>query len=277
MPNGMQMLDSGLPRFTGTENTEDKVAAIQNYLFMLLEELRYILQNLGTDNFNSAELDGLKTEIRNAVKIDLSSGGDMATIQVDLAGLHTSIRNAEGNISTLEQTAQEIRTEVAGKIDGVQAQTMISQGLNSIRLTAAEGDNQSTITIYANGVLVDSAVAKFQRIVADSIETGDGKYVLTTDNTVGNQSIVVYHVESGVATPILKVFDNGLGTLQISSIYEPLISFDANGGTTRLELPSELVKLNHKFAVGADSFGYDDPISLGISGEAGQVFFEIVS
>lgn len=67
MPSSMHMIDAGLPQFTGTEKTEDKVAAIQNYLFMLLEELQYVLRNLGEENFNTQSLDDLKNGVADIV------------------------------------------------------------------------------------------------------------------------------------------------------------------------------------------------------------------
>ena len=288
MPSSMHMIDAGLPQFTGTERTEDKVAAIQNYLFMLLEELRYVLQNLGTENFNSAELDGLKTEIRNAVKIDLSGDGDMATIQVDLAGLHTSIRNAEGSISTLEQTAEELRTEVSGKIDGSQAQTMITQNLNSITLSAEAGTNKSTITISAGGVAVDSVEAKFNHITADEIvahasiqspiiKSGDGHYQLTTDDTIGNQAFLINYVDSFISTPLLRIYYDALGRLSLASLYEGLATYNANGNFHTLELLPQMVRITNRISVGANSFGYRDPIDAQIPGENGMLYFQIVS
>ena len=54
MPDSMHMIDAGLPRWSGGESTEEKVEAIQNYLFMLLEELRYLLRHLGAENFTRA-------------------------------------------------------------------------------------------------------------------------------------------------------------------------------------------------------------------------------
>ncbi len=56
MPDRMHMIDTGCPNFSGYEKTEETVEAIQNYLFMLLEELRFLLRNLDADNFNDAGL-----------------------------------------------------------------------------------------------------------------------------------------------------------------------------------------------------------------------------
>lgn len=56
MPTRFAGLDAGFPTFTGGESLEQKVDALQNYNYMLLEYLRYILRNLGPENFNDAEL-----------------------------------------------------------------------------------------------------------------------------------------------------------------------------------------------------------------------------
>lgn len=66
------MIDAGLPRFSGGESTEEKVSAIQNYLFMLLEELRYLLRHLGKDNFTQA---GAQEVVIRALSGDGSGGG----------------------------------------------------------------------------------------------------------------------------------------------------------------------------------------------------------
>lgn len=56
MPTQFATLDNGFPSFTGQESTEQKVDALYNYVFLLLENLRYILRNLSPENFNEAEV-----------------------------------------------------------------------------------------------------------------------------------------------------------------------------------------------------------------------------
>ncbi len=68
----MHMIDAGLPRWSGGESTEEKVSAIQNYLFMLLEELRYLLRHLGKDNFTRA---GAQEVVEQAFGGDGSGAG----------------------------------------------------------------------------------------------------------------------------------------------------------------------------------------------------------
>lgn len=70
MPNAFMSLDSGFPVFTGTESTEEKLGRIHNYLYMLLEHLRYILRNLGMENFNTAELQKLEEAIADTLEVE---------------------------------------------------------------------------------------------------------------------------------------------------------------------------------------------------------------
>ncbi len=58
MPDRMHVLETGMPSFHGYEETEEKVDALQNCLYMLMEELRYLLRHLDADNFTA---DGLET------------------------------------------------------------------------------------------------------------------------------------------------------------------------------------------------------------------------
>ena len=54
MAGGLAELDAGFPSNTGT--VERRVQAVYDYLVLLLENLRYILRNLGPENMNEAEI-----------------------------------------------------------------------------------------------------------------------------------------------------------------------------------------------------------------------------
>ena len=57
MPTQFAALDNAFPAFAGGESTEQKVDALYDYVFLLLENLRYILRNLSPENFNEAEVE----------------------------------------------------------------------------------------------------------------------------------------------------------------------------------------------------------------------------
>lgn len=70
MPTEFAALDTGFPSFTGRESTEQKVTALHNYVFMLLENLRYLLRNLSPEaNFNEADRKAWEEEIRAGVVV----------------------------------------------------------------------------------------------------------------------------------------------------------------------------------------------------------------
>lgn len=73
MPNGTHLLDTGFPVFTGGETAEEKLERIQNYLFMLLEELRWLLHHLGEENFGAEALERLDGRIRDTASELLSA------------------------------------------------------------------------------------------------------------------------------------------------------------------------------------------------------------
>ena len=50
--------DMSVPDLNKYKSTDQKLSAIESYLFQLLESLRYTLRNLSMDNFNQTDLQG---------------------------------------------------------------------------------------------------------------------------------------------------------------------------------------------------------------------------
>ncbi len=55
-------IDNNFPSFTGKESPREQIQALHSYLFQLREGLRYSLQNLTLQNFNSAALDEMTAD-----------------------------------------------------------------------------------------------------------------------------------------------------------------------------------------------------------------------
>lgn len=209
MPSNWLYVDTNFPTFTGQESTEAKVSTIQNYLFMLVEQLRYSLHNLDTGNMNPSALDRYANGLTDPIYRQLSdNAGNITQLQIDAKGLQMQITNnagdihnlsitagelasqiadANGNISSLQQTASEISSTVAnqgGDISQLQqtassiSSTVSSQGgqisqikqtVNSITLGVSNGSTSSTISLYRDGVAVSS-----QNIVMNGLVTFQG-------------------------------------------------------------------------------------------------------
>ena len=56
MANALVAADMNRPNFTGRESTEQKLGELEDYLYFLLEQLRYAFRNIGPENFNTQEV-----------------------------------------------------------------------------------------------------------------------------------------------------------------------------------------------------------------------------
>ena len=77
-------------------------------------------------------------------------------LEVDIQGIRSEIGDIEGNVSSLEVTASELKVQVAGKIDGTEASSMIDQKVNSISLSVSSGTTGSTFEIKSGGVTLST-------------------------------------------------------------------------------------------------------------------------
>lgn len=57
MPSNLMLADSSFPVIGAEEEPKKAMQKVQNYLFMLLEQLRYTLSNLEPGNFNETEME----------------------------------------------------------------------------------------------------------------------------------------------------------------------------------------------------------------------------
>ncbi len=155
---------------------EDKLSAIESYLFMLTEQLRYTLSNLDRSNINSAAADEFALSISRPIEVMVrdSLNGMKASFELTAASLLSRIEAAEGQYSSIRQTVDSITFEVTNlgsssvislAKDGVtvQSQTIALTGfvkfsdLAGIGTTTINGSNITTgtirgVTYYAAGL-----------------------------------------------------------------------------------------------------------------------------
>ena len=106
MPGSILSADTGFPTFTGSESSEEKIRIITNYLYMLLEQLKYANAHVGVENFSESGLDDLEELITEPIYARLADDdGRLTSLSLTAAGLSSRMTNAEGNITTLTATA----------------------------------------------------------------------------------------------------------------------------------------------------------------------------
>jgi len=77
-------------------------------------------------------------------------------LEVDITGIHSEIGDVKGNVATLEVTASELRTQISGKLDGNQAQSLIDQTVDKISLEVSSGSGGSSFVLKKDGVQISS-------------------------------------------------------------------------------------------------------------------------
>lgn len=77
-------------------------------------------------------------------------------LEVDIEGIHSEIGDVKGNVATLEVTASELRTQISGKLDGNQAQSLIDQTVDKISLEVSSDSTGSSFVIKKDGVEISS-------------------------------------------------------------------------------------------------------------------------
>ncbi len=220
MPTSILETDTLLPRAKDGDSRE--LAEVKNYLYLLLEQLRYTLGNLDRDNFNETGLGEIAEEIREPIRASIAdTAGNVAALSLTAEALAVRIGTAEGSVSTLTQTAEAISTRVTdaegrisqltqtaagltsrittaeGNVSSLQQTataltsristaegniSTISQTVNSITLGVSNGSTSSTISLYRNGIAVSSQIVQFTGKVVFASDLTDGVTQISGDN-----------------------------------------------------------------------------------------------
>lgn len=150
MPSNMLTTDTSFPQLTDKQTTDEKFSVITNYLYMLLEQLRYSMANLGRENFNDAEFNSIANIITEPVYLQLKDvDGNLASLTITAEQLISRMTDAEGNISVLQQTADSLTSRISDTEGNVSVLQQTAQAL-STQISNAEGDI-SRLTQTVNG------------------------------------------------------------------------------------------------------------------------------
>jgi hypothetical protein len=168
MPSNILNADTSFPNLAGEKSNKEKFEQISSYLFMLLEQLRYTLANIGKENFNETEFEDIAKIIRDPVYVQIEdTDRRLASLAFTAEGLTSRVEDAEGNIS------------------------LLSQMVNGLSLSVTNGSSSSTISLVSNGVSISSEKISFSGMVTYSDLSGSGRTTINGDNiTTGTISAI---------------------------------------------------------------------------------------
>ena len=185
MPSSLQTLDTAFPKIDDHQTTEENFNQVVNYLYMLLENLRYTLGNLGEDNFNDAELDSIGKLITEPVWARIADNeGNIHTLNVTAENLLSQVSDLDGNLSALQQTAETLSSRITTADGNISALTQTAESLSS-KISDAEG-NISSLSQTVNGL-------------SSKISTAEGN-ISSLQQTASSLSTKVSNVEGSVST-----------------------------------------------------------------------------
>lgn len=219
MPSNWLYIDTNFPSFTQKESVNDKVETMQDYLFMLVEQLRYTLHNLDLSNMNKTAADGFVKQITDPIYGEIQDAegnitqvalvaeglaarigdaeGDITQLQATAKGLQASISNLNGSVTNLTADVNGIRATVSTKIDATQAQSIFDQSATGFTLGATSGENGTIFKLNYNGVQVAStgridlcvdAVNIYGTLTAGALRGGSVS-LLAGDTPVGSMDL----------------------------------------------------------------------------------------
>lgn len=155
MPGNLLNVDANFPQFTGGESAAEKIERIMSYLFMLQEQLRYTLANLGAENFNVNSLEEMSNLITQPFLVRLEDAeGNITTLQATADGLTASVKDVEGNVTEIKQTSEQLSSRVSNLSGQV---SVVTQTVDGLGITT-EG---TTTTISGEGVVLGNTFGGF--------------------------------------------------------------------------------------------------------------------
>ena len=215
MPTTFQLVETTFPNGEG-KDTQEQINGVYDYLFVLLEQLRYTLFNLDGSNINQnalsefiknisepiyakiADTDENVNEISITAKgLDArlsNAEGDITQLDTTAKGLQVSVSNLDGAITNIKTDVNGIRATVSTKIDATQAQSIFDQSAQGFTLAATSGENGTIFELNYNGAQIAStgsidlyvdAVNIYGTLTATKLRGGSISVVDDDDNECG--------------------------------------------------------------------------------------------
>ena len=214
MPSNWLYIDSNFPTFTGEESLKEQVTTIQNYMYMLVEQLRYTLHNLDLSNMNQTAVGAWEDAITEPIYVQLEGSderitqiaittagltarmsdaeGNITALQTTSEGLALQITNAEGDITALQATAGELSSTVANQQGQI---TALQQTVNGFSISASNGESSSWIYLTSGGITLASAQIAFTGMVTFWDLEQSGATTINGDNiTTGTIYADIIHL-----------------------------------------------------------------------------------
>lgn len=246
MPNSLYSTDAAFPDLNG-KNQKEQISIITNYLFMLLEQLRYILANLGIDNFNSSELEGMRKLFTGDIQIQVSDmNGNISTLYQSVDKISSQVEDVMGNYSNLTQEVDQISSTVSD-ISGEFSQ--VKQDVDGLQITTSGGVTYISGNHVKSGVLEGSTI---KCVLNNSQGQSNGELqFFYQGNLVGRVQMDTYGDQDGTGSETKnRVFFESLENFAMKLISDTNMSLTTKDGSIYINSAGGRVNI----------YGKEDPV-----------------
>lgn len=275
MPTTFQLVETTFPNGEG-KDTQEQINGVYDYLFVLLEQLRYTLFNLDGSNINQNALSEFIKNIREPIYAKIAdtdenvneisitakgldarlsnAEGDITQLDTTAKGLQASVSNLDGAITNIKADVNGIRATVSTKIDATQAQSIFDQSAQGFTLAATSGENGTIFKLNYNGAQIAStgsidlyvdAVNIYGTLTATEIE-GDR---ITVRNDAGRRCGDIYTEYASTADYKMTLESKAMELNATSgNLY-----LSGNNGRSALNFDYDFIDCRGDFAPNADN------------------------
>lgn len=235
MPGTLFDTDTSFPRFTGEETDSEKIQKLQDYLYQLAENFRYLMSNLGIENFNATELEELGTTIRKPVLLDIEKKSQKTNEAItkiesnfgrDIDGIKTTVSEVQNgvkaNSSSIQQNANAISFVVHSEKNEETGETKFWIDPKCLSLKVVDDENGSQLILTSNGVDLIASGISLNGFVTFTSKNGqtfiDGAHIKTGIIEAG--TIIGKVIGSSIVGPDGETVPPTLSGATFESIYD---------------------------------------------------------
>lgn len=141
-------------------------------------------------------------------------------LEVDITGIKSEIGDVQGNVANLEITASELRTQINGKIDGTEAQSLIDQTVEKISLEVSSDSTGSSFVLKKDGVEISS----------DKVDLHVNALNVDGDINATSINLSTANITGVLAAQYIDIENATIRNAQIESLYANKIIGGSVGG-----------------------------------------------
>lgn len=288
MPTTFQLVETTFPNGEG-KNTQEQIEGIYDYLFVLLEQLRYTLFNLDDSNVNPNAMSDFIKNIREPIYAKIEdTNKNVNELSITAQGLAARIGDAEGDITQLSARADGLAAEIKNAKGDITQLGARADGL-AARISSAEG-NITQLGATANGLSarISSNEGSITNLTADinGIRTQvSGKINSSEAQTLIDQSLngITLAATSGESGTIFKLMYDGAVLASTGSVDLYVDAVNVYGTLTAERLQGSSIRIlddegnrcgyiYSTYASSAETKIELDSDAIEIGGDEGSVF-----